>query len=230
MKFVDYYGDDRLRHKIIYNRNSYSECVYCGAKADTREHVPSKVFLNKPYPDNLGIVPACFKCNNSFSRDELFLSILIEKLKSKHLGQKYVFSNDTTERLNKNKKLVNEIETIINNNNINECDETIKRILFKLAIGHAVFEVSEGYCAKNGTVHYKFFNDVSDEEFENFTAPFIINNHLLPEIGSRVYERITIVDVVLSSANDKEQRIQTTLALLNWVEVQRSKYVVTARI
>lgn len=92
MKFVDYYGDDRLRHKIIYNRNSYSECVYCGAKADTREHVPSKVFLNKPYPDNLGIVPACFKCNNSFSRDELFLSILIEKLKSKHLGQKYELS------------------------------------------------------------------------------------------------------------------------------------------
>lgn len=49
----------------------------------------------------------------------------------------------------------------------------------------------------------------------------------MPEIGSRVYERITIVDVVLSSANDKEQRIQTTLALLNWVEVQRSKYVYT---
>ena len=227
MKFVDYYGDDRLRHKIVYNRNSYSECVYCGAKADTREHVPSKVFLDKPYPDNLGIVPACFKCNNSFSKDELFLSILIEKLKRKHFGQKYVFSNETTERLNKNKKLVNEIETIINNNNINECGETIKRILFKLAIGHAVFEVSEGYCAKEGTVHYKFLNDVSDEEFENFTTPFIINDHLLPEIGSRAYERIMIVDVDLASVDGKEQRKRTTLALLNWVDVQKSKYVYT---
>lgn len=106
MKFVDFYGDDRLRHKIIFNRNSYSECIYCGQKADTREHVPSKVFLIKPYPNHLAIVPSCFECNNSFSKDELFLSIFIEKLKVNYYGQNYILSEEIKARILKNEKLV----------------------------------------------------------------------------------------------------------------------------
>lgn len=46
-------------------------CVYCGGEPSTRDHVPSKVFLDEPYPENnLPVVPACETCNNSFSLDE----------------------------------------------------------------------------------------------------------------------------------------------------------------
>jgi len=76
--------------------------------------VPSKVLLVKPYPENLGIVPACFKCNNSFSNDELFLSILTEKLKIKHYGPQYTLSEETITRIKKNKKLDDDIERVNN--------------------------------------------------------------------------------------------------------------------
>ncbi|MED1876959.1 hypothetical protein [Brevibacillus borstelensis] len=228
MKFVDFLGDDRLRYKIVYTRDSYTECVYCGEKADTREHVPSKVFLVKPYPAFLGIVPACFKCNNSFSSDELFLSILIEKLKSIYYGEKYILSEETIGRINKYKKIANQIDMAIANKRINEFDKRISRVLFKLAIGHAVFEVSEGYCIKEGIVSYSFRDSMSNEEIEEFSAPFILNGQVFPEVGSRAFERIIVVEMDLASVHDPEQKINTRLALLEWVDVQATKYSYTS--
>jgi hypothetical protein len=46
-------------------------CVYCGGLDETRDHVPSRVFLDSPFPENLPVVPACWECNNSFSRDDV---------------------------------------------------------------------------------------------------------------------------------------------------------------
>lgn len=53
-------------------------CCYCGAWADTVDHVPSKVFLDKPYPENLPVVPCCRKCNEQFSLDEEYVAVLLE--------------------------------------------------------------------------------------------------------------------------------------------------------
>ncbi len=228
MKFVDYYGDDRLRHRIIYDKKSYSACVYCGERANTREHIPSKVFLSKPYPANLAIVPACLKCNNSFSNDELFLSILIEKLKSKYFGKNYVLSEETERRIDQNEKLVHAIDMAIGNDRIDELNKKISRVLFKLAIGHSVYELSEGYCIEEGTVNYSFLNNLSAEEIEEFSLPFNLNGELFPEVGSRVYERMLFLEVNLANAHDPEQQIIAPLVLLDWVDVQESRYSYTS--
>jgi hypothetical protein len=53
-------------------------CVYCGARPDTRDHVPSKVLLDEPYPPELPVVAACEKCNSEFSLDEQYLSCFLE--------------------------------------------------------------------------------------------------------------------------------------------------------
>ena len=53
-------------------------CCYCGAWADTVDHVPSKVFMDKPYPENLPVVPCCKKCNREFSLDEEYVTVLLE--------------------------------------------------------------------------------------------------------------------------------------------------------
>lgn len=53
-------------------------CVYCGGKPETRDHVPSKIILDKPFPENLPVVPACNKCNQDFSKDEEYFACLIE--------------------------------------------------------------------------------------------------------------------------------------------------------
>src|SRR5689334_70581 len=55
-------------------------CVYCGGREETRDHVPSRVFLDAPFPENLPVVPACRRCNNSFARDEEYVACLIESV------------------------------------------------------------------------------------------------------------------------------------------------------
>ena len=54
-------------------------CSYCGINnPDTRDHVPSKILLDQPYPENLPVVPCCSKCNRSFSLDEEYVACLLE--------------------------------------------------------------------------------------------------------------------------------------------------------
>lgn len=54
-------------------------CCYCGQVAESRDHIPSKNLLEKPYPKNLLTIPSCTKCNQSFSLDEeYFLNVLVE--------------------------------------------------------------------------------------------------------------------------------------------------------
>ncbi len=45
-------------------------CVYCAAKADTKDHAPPRCLLRAPMPSNLLTLPACRKCNSGFSFDE----------------------------------------------------------------------------------------------------------------------------------------------------------------
>ena len=52
-------------------------CVYCGSSATTRDHVPPKCLLEKPYPLNLSTVPSCSECNNSYSLDEQYFLLLL---------------------------------------------------------------------------------------------------------------------------------------------------------
>jgi hypothetical protein len=40
-------------------------CVYCGRVTETRDHVPSRVLLDEPYPDNLPVVPSREACNTN---------------------------------------------------------------------------------------------------------------------------------------------------------------------
>ena len=58
---------------------SVNQCVFCGRPSSTKDHIPSKCLLEKPYPPNLHTVISCRNCNLSFSTDEeYFLHILVE--------------------------------------------------------------------------------------------------------------------------------------------------------
>ena len=52
-------------------------CIYCTENATTREHVPPRVFLERPFPPNLTTLPACSSCNRSFSLDEEYFIALM---------------------------------------------------------------------------------------------------------------------------------------------------------
>lgn len=55
-----------------------STCVYCAGQGATVEHVPSKVFLDKPLPANLPSAVSCKECNRGFSLDEQYVACLID--------------------------------------------------------------------------------------------------------------------------------------------------------
>src|SRR5262245_2052117 len=46
-------------------------CAYCSAEnPQTVDHVPPKLMLEAPYPDNLVTVPACDDCNKKFMKND----------------------------------------------------------------------------------------------------------------------------------------------------------------
>ena len=52
-------------------------CAYCGNRATTRDHIPSRKFFPQPRPDNLITVPACSSCNNGTSADEEYFLLRV---------------------------------------------------------------------------------------------------------------------------------------------------------
>lgn len=58
------YSDDRNK----------AWCIHCGSRLSevkpTRDHTPSKVLLDRPFPKNLAVTPICGPCNQGFSLDE----------------------------------------------------------------------------------------------------------------------------------------------------------------
>jgi hypothetical protein len=53
-------------------------CIYCQCEeGSSRDHVPPKQMLRKPYPPNLFTVPSCEKCNQSYSKDEEYFRLVI---------------------------------------------------------------------------------------------------------------------------------------------------------
>ena len=64
------------------SRLSRLYCIYCGAHATTRDHVPPKLLLDRPFPQNLQTVPSCRACNNDASLDEQYLLVLLGHVSS----------------------------------------------------------------------------------------------------------------------------------------------------
>lgn len=64
-------------------------CIYCGANATTRDHVPPRLLLGRPFPRNLSPVPSCLNCNQGASRDEeYFLALIAQTSPAPYLNAK----------------------------------------------------------------------------------------------------------------------------------------------
>ena len=67
---------EQLGTKFVFGRD---QCAYCGRPAQTRDHVPPRCLLEKPFPENLATVASCHNCNAKFSLDEqYFLTVLAQ--------------------------------------------------------------------------------------------------------------------------------------------------------
>ena len=203
----NYYGDTRILEFLKYDKKGQFKCIYCGNKADSREHIPSKIFLNEPFPTNLAILPSCKKCNYSFSEYEQYLACLIDYVQYKINNLKIVKRSKIQKTFNSRPNIESEFENSTKYTQNNEVDyieynhDKIKSILLKLSIGHAIYTLSAIHLSEPNIINYKFFPELTQEELNSFNSEPI--SDIAPEIGSRgaVYISISNNNTPISTWN-----------------------------
>lgn len=228
--YKNFWGDDAIRPHVTFSRKGTHYCVYCGKPSDTREHAPSRVFLSKPYPEeDLPVLPACKQCNNGFSNDELYTEVYIASMKYLS-GYVDSLSEKNQEHMYLNTAFLdakNDLSKYYNGESMS-VNPKVVRILTKLAICHMVYELSEGYCINDAcieptSVSYSFAFDMTADEKEQYDSFIFMNDKKVPEIGSRVFDKIFVLEPILHRVNNAEQS-KLQMLIMNWSDIQEHNY------
>lgn len=220
----NFWGDHRLIPYEVFKRGTQMKCIYCGDFADTREHCPSRTFLQEPRPCDLPVLPTCKKCNNSFSADELYMKTFIEHMKAAWLGDKA----DVKDKLKKNLEVIKaqeKVNEILKTGKI-EFDNKIGHVLEKLAKCHCVYELTENYYRHEWElkdISYTFRSCVEENVWDSIGRVECIADCILPEIGSRCFRNIRVLEVVMENIENYNRETRQQLILV-WNIVQEGNY------
>lgn len=199
-------------------------CIYCGASADTRDHVPSKCLLEAPYPTNLPVVGCCDTCNQDFSIDEEYLVCLIESARCGSTDPANIARPSVARKMEKSSALRKRIEDswiIVDGISgfVPEM-ERVQHVMLKLARGHAAFELSQ-IC--NETPDHFWCGALSSLPRENqdtfHSAHF---QEMLGEVGSRNQQRLMVIQMNMPSPNGEMKNVG--MLVNDWVDVQDNNY------
>ena len=165
-------------------------CVYCGNTikgSKTKDHVPSKILLDEPYPENLPKVYSCNECNQSLSTNELYFSCIIEYLICQSTDIDSFQRGKIIEKLRQKPHIRKEIESklFIKKDLLFYPFDDIKflTVIRKLLLGHLAFEFSIPTVNQLETVEVKLRKEISEEEFQKFKT--VQKIEIAPEVGSR---------------------------------------------
>lgn len=122
-------------------------CVYCGGQPETRDHVPSRVFLDDPMPDNVPVVEACQECNHGFSLDEEYVACLLECVLRGSVDTECLLRDKVKRILTGKPRLaamLNESRRAAEDGSTLWMPDEgrVRNVVLKLARGHAAFELS----------------------------------------------------------------------------------------
>lgn len=192
------YSDIGLRPLIEKNKRFDSICIYCRTNvANSREHLPSRIFLDTPYPEGYSIVPACEECNGGFSPGEVYVSSFIDKLRNALSNNRIPLREKTISAINHDKDLARIINEQIQTENekiiVNYEPELFSKILIKLAKGHlcqAQDKVFESDCSVE--CNFKLKPDLSKDELYHFEELPLVDK--ASECGSDFTHSLLIVE------------------------------------
>lgn len=199
-------------------------CIYCAGSADTRDHIPSKCLLEKPYPENLPVVGCCDSCNQDFSKDEQYFVCLIESVLCGSTDPEKIGRPSVARIMKNSPSLRQRIE-----NSKTEVDgqiafipeiERINNVMLKLARGHAAFELSQPLREDPDHFWWGPLLSLPEENREAFNSVHF--QHLLGEIGSRNVQRLLITQIIRHSNNGEQQK--ELMVINDWVDVQDDRY------
>lgn len=214
MKQLNSFADDRL----------IRGCVYCGGSADTRDHVPSKCLLERPYPENLTVVGCCYDCNQGFSKDEEYFVCLIESVLCGSIDPEKIERSSVAKIMQKSpalRKRIEDSKTEVNGQIafIPEF-ERIQNVMLKLARGHATFELSQPCRMEPDHFWCGVLSSLPEENQEAFNSVHF--QHNFGEVGSRNMQRLMVTQMTVMSENGEEQNI--SMLINDWIDVQDDRY------
>lgn len=206
MQQIPNYGDERTLAFCAF-------CAFCGGETSTRDHCPSKVLLDEPYPENLPVVPACRTCNASFSVDEEYLACLLscviagttnpESMPRKKTNRILIEKPALRARIEQARAIYDGVTTFIPE------QKRVTNVLTKLAQGHALYELHES-CARKpdefSCVPLALMTAQQRETFENSECFSV-----WPEVGNRAMQRLAAF-------------AGTDVTPSGWFEVQPNRY------
>lgn len=189
MRAINCFGDSRNR----------GFCVHCGGPYETDDHVPSKVLLDEPYPDNLMVCPACLACNKALSIDEEYLACLLECVLAGDADAAKIQRQKIAEILRRSEPLRKRLQAARKEDKRGPSwvveNERVTTVLEKLARGHAAYESNQPQLSEPEVATYKPLLAMTKEERDAFeqdideAAPAA-----WPEVGSRAMQRLLVVE------------------------------------
>jgi hypothetical protein len=208
------YADERL----------VNGCIYCGGPEETREHVPSRVFLDAPFPDNLPVVGACVSCNNSFSQDEQYLASLIESVIAGSTDPEQIRREKVATILRKTPSLRARLEAAksVHDGQVQFSVEEnrVRNVLLKLARGHAVFELSSTCKESPLSFWWSPLELMENDHREVFEDIQVVQ--MFSEVGSRNLQRLFVTQVTTQTVAG--ETLVQNLLINDWIEVQANRY------
>lgn len=177
--------DERIAHS----------CCYCGSMQGpfTRDHVPAKVFLDAPYPDNLIVVPSCEKCNNGKSMDEEYCACIFEMFECGFVDDD-MFERPKIARIVKHRpafrKMLKEAFKFAPKKGVwVEYDKArICNVSANTAKGIVRYE--GGFNVSEMRPSTFFIERQSQEALAEFESVWKLRHEMYPEVGSRLLRRI----------------------------------------
>jgi len=210
-------------NKIFSDKRLDYSCSYCGGDTPvTRDHVPSRILLDDPFPENLPIVGCCQKCNNDFSKDEEYFACAIECIIHSSSNPELLSREKIKKVLRYNSKLKQRIESsFIKEDPVLFEDieqkvyfriesERFENVLIKLAKGHVKFEHSTPMFEDPQIIWFKYIGELSEDEHTAFFN--IEDSGKIAEIGSRAFHKIYVDNMMQTYCNQ-------------WEIVQEGRYV-----
>ncbi len=193
---------DQIREFV--DQRQKASCIQCGAwigDVDTnRDHVPSKVLLRQPYPENLPVVDTCVDCNKGFSADEEYLHLFLHCVLRGSTDPEQHSDPKIARALQRHKKLRARIErskteyrTIFGETRcVWEPErERVERIVMKNARGHVFYECGEPMLSEPQHVRAVPLAAMPSAAREGFENDGMAGELALwPEVGSRMMTRV----------------------------------------
>lgn len=202
--------------KLAVDQRLTGQCVYCGARPESRDHVPSRVLLDEPFPDNVAVVDACDRCNQSFSLDEEYLACFVEWVLCGGTGEEAIqrpkIKRILADKPSLAKTLENSREILEEGSLLWKPDlDRVRNVVLKLARGHAAYELSLPHLDPPDRIGFAPFLSMTDSQREEFERAGAGELRGWPEIGSRAFLRA-------AGARPFSDQVGP------WIEVQTNRY------